>query len=155
MIIVNARIQMTPEALAALKAAIITMQDATLQEEGCEDYSFSVELANLSAVRITERWASKAALTAHFKTQHMASFQARHAGPSTPRGKRPLLRSHRDRDAAMNGAQAHIRQRRVLPGRVHPFGLPMNGLQAHIRQRRSRARRQWCGGRLGDMKSKA
>ncbi len=39
----------------------------------------------------------------------------------------------------MNGAQAHIRQRRVLPGRVHPFGLPMNGLQAHIRQRRSRA----------------
>lgn len=76
MIIVNARIQMSSEALAALKAAIITMQEATLQEEGCEDYSFSVELADPGAIRITERWASKAALAAHFQTPHMASFQA-------------------------------------------------------------------------------
>ena len=76
MIIVNARIQATPAAVAALQEAIITMQSATLQEDGCEDYNFSVELADPGAIRVTERWASKNALTAHFKTPHMAAFQA-------------------------------------------------------------------------------
>lgn len=76
MIVVNARIAATPETVAALKDAIIAMQDATLEEQGCEDYTFSVELANPGAIRITERWASKEALQAHFATPHMATFQA-------------------------------------------------------------------------------
>ena len=76
MIIVNARIESTPETVEALRDAILTMQAATLEEEGCEDYTFSVELANPGAVRITERWVGKEALAAHFQTPHMATFQA-------------------------------------------------------------------------------
>ena len=76
MIIVNARIESTPETIEALREAILTMQAATLEEEGCEDYTFSVELANPGAVRITERWVDKEALGAHFQTPHMATFQA-------------------------------------------------------------------------------
>ena len=76
MIIVNARIESTPETVEALRDAILTMQAATLEEEGCGDYTFSVELANPGAVRITERWANKEALVAHFQTPHMADFQA-------------------------------------------------------------------------------
>ena len=76
MIIVNVRIEFTPETIEALRETILTMQTATLEEEGCEDYSFSVELANPGAMRITERWASQAALSAHFQTPHMATFQA-------------------------------------------------------------------------------
>lgn len=76
MIVVNARIQATAEAVAALKDAILTMQQATLAEEGCEDYSFSVELADPGAIRVTERWTTKDALNAHFKTPHMATFLA-------------------------------------------------------------------------------
>ena len=75
-IVVNARIQATAEAVAALKDAILTMQDATLKEEGCEDYSFSVELADPGAIRVVERWTTKDALEAHFKTSHMATFLA-------------------------------------------------------------------------------
>ena len=75
MIIVNARIQTTPEAVAAMRDAIIAMQTATLEEDGCEDYGFSVELADPGAIRITERWASREALAAHFQTPHMAEFQ--------------------------------------------------------------------------------
>ena len=76
MIVVNARIEATPETVAALKDAILAMQSATLEEQGCEDYTFSVELANPGAIRITERWDSKEALQAHFATPHMATFQA-------------------------------------------------------------------------------
>ena len=76
MIVVNARIEATPETVAALKDAILAMQDATLEEAGCEDYTFSIELANPGAIRITERWTSREALQAHFATPHMARFQA-------------------------------------------------------------------------------
>lgn len=76
MIVVNARIEATPETVAALKEAILAMQSATLKEQGCEDYTFSVELANPGAIRITERWTTQAALQAHFATPHMATFQA-------------------------------------------------------------------------------
>ena len=75
MIVVNARMETMPATVAALKDAIITMQNASMQEDGCEDYTFSVELADPSALRITERWTSQEALQAHFRTPHMATFQ--------------------------------------------------------------------------------
>ena len=76
MIVVNARISMTAEAVAAMKDAILTMRKATLAEDGCEDYSFSVELDDPGTIRVVERWTSKEALNAHFKTPHMATFLA-------------------------------------------------------------------------------
>ncbi len=75
MIVVNARIEATEETIAALKDAILTMEQASQAEEGCHDYTFSVELGNASALRITEKWESMAALEAHFATPHMAAFQ--------------------------------------------------------------------------------
>ena len=76
MIIVNARIQATAKTVEALKDAILTMQNATLKEAGCEDYSFCVELADPGAIRVVERWTTKDALNAHFQTPHMATFLA-------------------------------------------------------------------------------
>ncbi len=76
MIVVNARIESTPAAVEAMRDAIVTMQAASLAEDGCEDYNFAVELADPGVLRITERWASKEALGAHFQTPHMAEFQA-------------------------------------------------------------------------------
>ena len=75
MIVINARIEATPETVEALTDAILTMEKATMTEEGCEDYTFSVELANPGVIRITERWQSEDALKAHFQTPHMAAFQ--------------------------------------------------------------------------------
>ncbi|MDA1073787.1 MAG: putative quinol monooxygenase [Proteobacteria bacterium] len=76
MIVINARIEATQETVQALKQAVLTMEAATKTESGCEDYTFSVEIGNPGAIRITERWATEAALKAHFLTQHMATFQA-------------------------------------------------------------------------------
>ncbi|ETW99246.1 MAG: hypothetical protein ETSY1_15705 [Candidatus Entotheonella factor] len=75
MIIVNGRIETTAEAIAALKDAVATMEAASRAEAGCDDYTFSVELNNPNAIRITERWEDMAALEAHMGTPHMAEFQ--------------------------------------------------------------------------------
>ena len=75
MIIVNGKIETTAENIAALKAAIGTMQDASRAEDGCYDYTFSVELHDPNVIRITEKWESMDHLKAHFATPHMAEFQ--------------------------------------------------------------------------------
>ncbi len=76
MIVVNARIPTTPETIAVMREAIVKMQTASLAEDGCEDYNFSVELDNPGVLRVTERWTTRTTLSAHFQTPHMAEFQA-------------------------------------------------------------------------------
>ena len=76
MIVVNARFQSTAGNIEAMRDAIVAMQTASLAEKGCEDYNFSVEVSDPTAMRITERWTGMEALAAHFQTPHMAAFQA-------------------------------------------------------------------------------
>jgi len=76
MIVINAAIQADAATIDAMKAAITKMEVASLAEAGCHDYCFSQELSNPTRMRITERWESMEALAAHFKTPHMAEFQA-------------------------------------------------------------------------------
>ena len=75
MIIVNGRFESSAGDIDALKAAIAAMESASRAEDGCDDYTFSVELSNPNVIRITERWRDMAALEVHFKTPHMAEFQ--------------------------------------------------------------------------------
>ena len=76
MIVVNATIQANTDTIAAMQEAIATMEQASRAEDGCYDYTFSVELNNPNVLRITELWEDAAALQAHFATPHMAAFQA-------------------------------------------------------------------------------
>ena len=76
MIVVNATIEATEENIAAMQSAIADMEKASQAEDGCHDYTFSVELNNPAVMRITECWESMEALAAHFATPHMAQFQA-------------------------------------------------------------------------------
>lgn len=75
MIVVNATVVADEAAIAALKPSIAAMESASRAEDGCDDYTFSIELNNPGAIRITERWESADALKAHFLTPHMAEFQ--------------------------------------------------------------------------------
>ncbi len=75
MIIVNGRIETTAENIAHLKAAIAAMETASRAEDGCDDYTFSVELNDPNVIRITEKWREMEALAAHFVSAHMAEFQ--------------------------------------------------------------------------------
>ena len=76
MIVVNAEIESTADDIEAMKAAIAKMEAASRAEEGCYDYTFSVELNNPNKIRITERWESMEVLGKHFGMPHMADFQA-------------------------------------------------------------------------------
>jgi quinol monooxygenase YgiN len=75
MIVVNAVVKTSSEDITALLSAIGTMETASRAEEGCDDYTFSVELNDPNALRITEKWHSVDALKAHMATPHMAEFQ--------------------------------------------------------------------------------
>ena len=76
MIVINAIITAKEETIAAMTDAIGKMEQASLAEDGCHEYCFSVEISNPTKMRITERWESAADLAAHFATPHMAEFQA-------------------------------------------------------------------------------
>jgi quinol monooxygenase YgiN len=49
---------------------------ATNAEAGCLDYCFSRDVANPDTLIISERWENQAAIDAHFKSPHMAAFNA-------------------------------------------------------------------------------
>ncbi len=75
MIVVNAVVKTTANEILALQHAIGVMESASRAEPGCDDYTFSIELSDPDALRITEKWHSVEALKAHFATPHMAAFQ--------------------------------------------------------------------------------
>ena len=76
MIIISVTVETSAENIAALKESVATMEAASREEAGCQDYTFSVELNNPNNLRITERWDSVDALQSHFTTEHMANFNA-------------------------------------------------------------------------------
>jgi len=57
-------------------AAAREMMTETLKEKGCHAYAFSADFSDPARVHLFERWESQADLEAHFKTPHMARFQA-------------------------------------------------------------------------------
>ena len=70
MIVVNVLIESSAADIASVKDAIAVMEVASRAEEGCEDYTFSVELNNPNKLRVTEKWSSAEALVAHFNVPH-------------------------------------------------------------------------------------
>lgn len=75
MIIVEGWVRMAVADLDRLQGAATEMMRTTrAAEPGCLDYAFARDLAEPGLLRIIERWADEAALTAHFATPHMAAF---------------------------------------------------------------------------------
>lgn len=52
---------------------------ATRAEDGCILYAYSRDLVDGEVVRVSEKWRDRAALDAHFKTDHMAVWAAERA----------------------------------------------------------------------------
>ncbi len=76
MLIVLAKAKLGEGAAEALKTPIADMVAASHTEEGCIDYSFTIDVLDPSILHIVEKWQDEAALAAHFATPHMAAFQA-------------------------------------------------------------------------------
>jgi quinol monooxygenase YgiN len=76
MIIVMGHAKLAPGEIEKLADAISTQLAATNAEDGCHHYSFARHATEPDTLIVSERWRDQAALDAHFKTPHMAVFNA-------------------------------------------------------------------------------
>ena len=68
-------IRMAPGQAAAARAMLAEHMAVVATEEGCEFYSFAFDAAEPDTIRISERWASAAALAAHGRQPHQLAFR--------------------------------------------------------------------------------
>ena len=76
MLIVAGEAVVEEGAVEQVRDALRTMEEETRKEPGCLSYAFALDINDPTMVRIIEHWESPDALSAHFKTPHMASFAA-------------------------------------------------------------------------------
>ncbi len=76
MLIVLAKAKVGEGAIEAGRDAIAAMVEASNAEEGCIDYTFTIDVLDPTSMHIVEKWVDDAALVAHFQAPHMATFQA-------------------------------------------------------------------------------
>jgi quinol monooxygenase YgiN len=76
MIVIEGTVRIPPENLEAARSVMEQMIRASCAEAGCIDYAYSVDVLDPGLIRVTERWESREALAAHFRTAHMATWRA-------------------------------------------------------------------------------
>jgi quinol monooxygenase YgiN len=76
MIIVMGHARLGPGEMDRINADMLTQVAATNAEPGCQHYSFSRDVSDPDRLVISERWDDQAAIDAHFKSAHMATFNA-------------------------------------------------------------------------------
>jgi quinol monooxygenase YgiN len=74
MIIIAGSLTIDPAQSDTIRAAAATMMAETHKEPSCQEYVFSISVADPSKVQIFEIWDSAEALEAHFAAPHMAAF---------------------------------------------------------------------------------
>ena len=76
MIVIHASVLIDPAKTDAAVAAMKEMMTESRKEKGCGTYTFTRDLSEPGRFYIIEEWESDEALAVHFKTLHMAKFQA-------------------------------------------------------------------------------
>lgn len=76
MIIVMGHARLAAGEIDRLRDAMERQIVATNAEPGCLHYSFSRDVLDPDTLIISERWEDQAAIDAHFKSAHMAEFNA-------------------------------------------------------------------------------
>jgi quinol monooxygenase YgiN len=76
MLIIAGHFWIDPKSLDTARTAAAEMMSETRKEKGCLAYVFSADLSDPARFHIFERWESQSDLDAHFRTPHMARFQA-------------------------------------------------------------------------------
>ena len=80
MIIVMGTVRIPPENIAAALAVMTATLEATRAEDGCLAYAYAVDLLDPGLIHIAERWRDTAALVAHSKAPHLATWRAAQPG---------------------------------------------------------------------------
>ena len=74
MLIIAGTITIDPADVDKMRESAAVMMEATHQEPGCQQYVFSVSVADPGNIQIFEVWDSAADLEAHFQMPHMKVF---------------------------------------------------------------------------------
>lgn len=75
MLIIIGTIRLPAAALDKARPAMLAMIDASLAEDGCEAYSYAEDVCGPGLICVHEIWRDKAALDAHFETEHLATWR--------------------------------------------------------------------------------
>jgi quinol monooxygenase YgiN len=75
MILVSGRFRLPPERIAEARPAMAKVIAASLAEPGCRAYAYAEDMTEPGLFRVHEEWDSRAALEAHFATDHMREWQ--------------------------------------------------------------------------------
>ena len=76
MIIVTGTARFGAGEIERLNEAMAANVAATRAEDGCDHYSYAVDIAEPDLLHISERWRDEAAIEAHMASAHMATFMA-------------------------------------------------------------------------------
>lgn len=74
MIVVEGTIRVADPATA--RPHMQAMIEASRAESGCIDYAYAVDLIDPTLVRVSERWADRAALKRHAASAHLKKWRA-------------------------------------------------------------------------------
>jgi len=75
MIVIEGTIRFSEGGLDLARPAMEAMIHATRAEDGCHEYSFSVDFLDPTRIWVNERWESRGALQAHARSRHMAEWR--------------------------------------------------------------------------------
>ncbi len=80
MILIVGTVRIPSGTIDAARPAMEKMLAASRAEAGCVRYSYALDVLDEGLVHVSEAWANRDALTAHFHTPHMAEWRAAFAG---------------------------------------------------------------------------
>ncbi|MEL7489218.1 MAG: putative quinol monooxygenase [Pseudomonadota bacterium] len=76
MIVVSGNAKFAPGALQKIRKEMEAMITASKAEAGCIDYAYGIDVSDPDTLLVVEYWEDWAALDAHFKEPHMATWRA-------------------------------------------------------------------------------
>ena len=89
MLVITGSFRIPPANVHAARPAMAAMIAASRAEPGCLDYSYGEDVLDPGLIRVSERWADRAALDAHAASAHLQAWRA--AWPALGIGARDLL----------------------------------------------------------------
>jgi quinol monooxygenase YgiN len=89
MIVIGGTMRLPPENLEQLRPHMETVITANRAEAGCIEFALAEDVLQPGLIRVFEIWADQAALDAHRKTQHLATWRA--TGETLGLGDRKLF----------------------------------------------------------------
>ncbi|MDA7595610.1 antibiotic biosynthesis monooxygenase [Luminiphilus sp.] len=75
-ILVNVEVDWGTENIQEIYEILQSHVDTTRREEGCEEFTFSVDINNPNILKATEVWTNMQALENHFKTENYKNFNS-------------------------------------------------------------------------------